>query len=92
MTQLDWYDREGERSQAQQVTQLRTCLSDIAFVVGRPVCSTGTASGSKLPGTSHAYISRHRKAPPVDLFTVDDVKTTFDDCMVTNIRVSSHLE
>ena len=58
------YDREGERSQAQQETRLSTCLSDIVSV-GRPVCSTGTTSGSKLPGTSHVYISRHGKPPPV---------------------------
>ena len=58
------YDRQGERSQAQQVTRLSRCLSDIVSV-GRPVCSTGSASDSKLPGTSHVYISRHGKAPPV---------------------------
>ena len=56
-------------------------MSDIVSV-GRPVCSTGTTSGSKLPGTSHVYISRHGKAPPVDPFTADDVNTTFDDWLL----------
>ena len=76
------YDGEGERSQVQQETRLSTCLSDIVSV-GRPVCSTGTASGSKLPGTSHVYIFRHGKAPPVDPFIADDVNTTFDDWLLT---------
>ena len=76
------YDREGKRSQAQQETRLSTCLYDVVSV-GRPVCSTGTTSGSKLLGTSHVYIFRHGKVPPVDHFTADDVKTTFDDWLLT---------
>ena len=32
--------------------------------------------------TSHAYISHYGKAPPVDPFTVDDVKTAFDDWLL----------
>ena len=35
-----------------------------------------------MPGTSHAHISHRGKAPPVDPFTADDVKTTFDDWLL----------
>jgi len=72
------YNNEGERerqSHTQQVTQLSTCLSDIVSI-SRPICSTGTASGSKLLTTSYAYISCHGKAPPVDSFMAEDVKMT----------------
>ena len=41
--------------------------------------STETASGVDLPSTGHASTSQRGKAPPVDLFTTEDVKITFDD-------------
>ena len=74
---------EGEsRFQTQQVTQLSTSLSNMVSI-NRPLCSTVTANGIDLPSTSQAFISWRGKAPPVDLYTAEDVKTTFDDWLMT---------
>ena len=63
---------------SQQVTNLSTSLSDVLYV-SRPISSTGIANGSKLTTESQACAPRRGKAPPVDPFTAEDVKITFDD-------------
>ena len=73
--------RERER---QAGDPIGTCLSDIVSI-SRPICSTGT---SKLLTASNAYISRRGKAPPVDSFMAEDVKTTFDDWLLTLERAA----
>ena len=81
----------GERESrllSQQVTQLSTSLSNVVSL-NRPVYSTGTASGVDLPCTSHASTSRRGKAPPVDPYTAEDVKTTFDDWLLTLERAAT---
>ena len=83
----DMGDRES-RFLIQQVTQLSASLSDNVSI-NRPVCSAETASGIDLRSTSHASISQRGKAPPVDLFTVKNVKTTFDDWLQTLVRAAS---
>ena len=62
----------------QQVTGLNSLLSDVLYV-SRPISSRGTATGSKSATENQACAPSRRKAPPVDPFTAQDAKITFDD-------------
>ena len=62
----------------QQVTNLSASLSDMVFV-SRSISSVGTVDQGKLPADGHAYIPRCGKAPPIDPFTAEDIRITFDE-------------
>ena len=62
----------------QQVTNLSTSLSDMLYV-SRPISSVGTVDQGKPTLDGHAYIPRRGKAPPIDPFTAEDIRITFDD-------------
>ena len=66
----------------QQVTSLNSLLSDVLYV-SRPISLTGTATGNKSATENQACAPRRGKAPPVDLFTAQDTKITFDDWLLT---------
>jgi len=62
-------------------------LSDVLYV-GRPISSTGIAVGNKPIVENQACVPCRGKAPPVDSFTAEDGKITFDDWLPTLERAS----
>ena len=61
-----------------QVTNLSTSLSD-TFYVSRPVSSIGMVNHGKVMAEGPAYAHQRGKATPVDPFTAEGVKITYDD-------------
>ena len=57
---------------------MSTSLSDTLYV-SRPISTVGTVDQGKLIADGHAYIPRRGKAPPIDLFTAEDIRITFDN-------------
>ena len=62
----------------QQVTKLSASLSDI-LPTSRPISSIGIVNQGKLTAEGQTYTSRRGKAPPIDPYTAEDVRITFDD-------------
>ena len=62
----------------QQVTKLSTSLSD-TLLTSRPISSIGMVNHGKLTAEGQTYISRRGKAPPIDPFTAENIRITFDD-------------
>ena len=71
-------DKGSKYQSSKQVTNLSTSLTD-ALYVSRPICFVGTTDCGKLTGDSYAHYPQHRKAPPKDPFTAEDIGITFDD-------------
>ena len=57
---------------------MSTSLSDTLYV-SRPISTVGTVDQGKLTADGHAYIPRRGKAPPIDTFTAEDIRMTFDN-------------
>ena len=68
----------GQDQSNQQVTNLSTSLSDTLHV-SKPISSVGIVDHGRLTADGHAYTPRCEKAPPIDPFTAEDIKITFDD-------------
>ena len=62
----------------QQVTKLSTSLSD-TLLTSRPISSIGMVNHGKLTAEGQTYTSRRGKAPPIDPFTAENIRITFDD-------------
>ena len=74
-------NKQGLTSQiqsTQQVTKLSTSLSDTLFT-SRLISSVGTVNHGKLTAEGQTYSSHRGKAPPIDSFTAEDIRITFDD-------------
>ena len=61
----------------QQVTKLSASLSDI-LSTSRPINSIGIVNQGKLTAEGQTYTSHRGKAPPIDPYTAEDVRITFD--------------
>ena len=57
---------------------MSTSLTD-ALYVSRPIRSIYTTDCGKLTGDSYAHHPQRGKAPPIDPFTAEDIRITFDD-------------
>ena len=78
---LEPINNQGLTSQIrsnQQVTKLSTPLSD-TLLTSRPISSIGTVHHGKLTAEGQTYTSRHGKEPPIDPFTPENIRITFDD-------------
>ena len=76
-----------------QVTNVNTSLSSALFT-SRPVntagaATTGTCTVTTAQWSSHQSQCCHGKAPPIDEFTSEDSRITFDD-WVTYTQKSSY--
>jgi len=66
----------------QPVTNMSVSLSNTPFI-NRPISSIGVDNCDGISHDNPATMLHHRKVPPIDSFTGEDIKITFDDWLLT---------